>query len=65
MVVVNMLSKVAHFIPVKTTYSASEVAQVFVKEIMKLHDVLKKIVLVKDAKFTSKFWKDLFVGLGT
>ena len=31
---VDRLSKVAHFIPVKTTYSASEVAQVFSKEIV-------------------------------
>ena len=32
---------------------------------MRLHGVLKKIMLDKDTKFTSKFWKDLFEGLGT
>ena len=31
---------------------------------VRLHGVLKKIVLEKDEKFTSKFWKELFVGLG-
>jgi len=62
---VDRLSKVAHFILVKTTYSASEVAQVFIREIMRLYGVLKKVVLDRDAKFTSKFWKELFVGLGT
>ena len=65
MVVVDWLSKVAHFIPVKTTYSSSEVAQVFIREIVRLHGVPKKIVSDRDAKFTSKFWKELFAGLGT
>jgi len=65
MVMVERLSKVAHLIPINTTYSASEVAQVFIREIVELHGVPKKIVLDKDAKFTSKFWKELFEGLGT
>jgi len=64
MVVVNRLSKVAHFNPVKPTYSASEVEQVFIMEIMRLHGFPKNIVLDRDSKFTSKFWKELFVGLG-
>ena len=64
MVMVDRLSKVAHFIPVKTTYLASEVAQVFIREIVRLHGVPKKIVSDRDAKFTSKFWKELFAGLG-
>jgi len=42
-----------------------EVAQAFIREIVRLHGVLKNIVSNKDAKFTSKFWKELFVGLGT
>jgi len=65
MVVVDKLSKVSHFIPVKTTYSASEVAQVFIREIVRLHGVPKKIVLGRDANVTSKFWKELFAGLST
>eukprot|EP00253_Pinus_taeda_P024735 PITA_24735 len=62
---VDKLSKVAHFIPVKTTYLASEVAQVFIREIARLHGVPKNIVSDRDAKFISKFLKDLFAGLGT
>eukprot|EP00253_Pinus_taeda_P026623 PITA_26623 len=65
MVTVDRFSKVAHFIPVKTTYSTSEVAQVFIREIVILHGVPKTIVSDMDAKFTSKFWKDLFACLGT
>jgi len=63
--VVDRLRNVAHFIPVKTTYSTSKVAQVFMREIVIFHDLLKKIVSNIDAKFTSKFWKDLFTSLGT
>lgn len=49
MVLVDRLSKVAYFIPVKTTYSTSEVAQGLIREIVRLHGVPKKmIVLVRD-----------------
>ena len=65
MVVVDRLTKVAHFIPVKSTFSASDVAQVFIRDVVTLHGVPKNIVLDKDVKFTSKFWKELFAGLGT
>jgi len=41
------------------------VAQVFIKDVVGLPIVPNKIVSNKDAKFTSKFWKELFVGLGT
>ena len=64
MVVVDRLSKVAHFILVKTTYLASEVVQVFIREIVRIHGVPKKIMSKMDAMFTSKFWKELFAGLG-
>ena len=64
MVVVDGLTRVAHFIPVKSTYSASDVAQVFIRYVVRLHGVPRKIVSYKDAKFTSKFWKVLFTGLG-
>jgi len=64
MVVVDRLRKVAHFIPVKNTYSNSKVAQVFIMEIVRLDGVPKRIMSDKDANFTSKFWKELFVGLG-
>ena len=65
MVIVDRLTKVAHFILVKSTFSASDVAYIFIRDVVILHGVLKNIVSEKDAKFTSKFWKDLFAGLGT
>ncbi len=65
MVLVDRLSKVTHFIAVKSTNSANEVAHIFIKEIVRLQGLPMKIILDGDAKFTSKFWKDLFAGLGT
>ncbi|MCO5590556.1 hypothetical protein L7F22_044527 [Adiantum nelumboides] len=65
MVVVDMLTKVAHLLPVKKTYTASDISQLFVKEIFRLHGLPKRIISDRDAKFTSKFWKALFEALGT
>lgn len=65
MVVVDKFTKVAHFILVKYTNSASEVAQVFIREIMRLHGVPKNIISEIDKMFTSNFWKELFAILGT
>lgn len=65
MVVVEKLRKVAHFIAIKSTHKEIDVAHIFMKEIFRLHGISKKIILDMDAKFTSKFWKSLFVGFGT
>ena len=65
MVVLDRLTKVAHFIPVKSNYLDSDVAQLFMRDVVILHGVLKKIVSNRDAKLTSMFWKELFIGLGT
>ena len=65
MVVVDNLTKVAHFIPVKITRKESKIAYVYMKEIARLHGIPKIIVSDRDPKFTSKFWKGLFNGFGT
>jgi hypothetical protein len=43
-VVVDRLTKVAHFIPVKTTYTGAKLAEIYMERIVCLHDVPKKIV---------------------
>ena len=44
MVVVDKLSKATHFIPVKTTYKAANIADIFLKQIFRLHGVPKFII---------------------
>ena len=65
MVVIDKLSKAAHFIPVKTTYKAANIADKFLKQIFHLHGIPKVIILDRDPKFTINFWKSLFKGLNT
>lgn len=65
MVVVDKLSKSAHFIPVQSTYRAAQIANVFMQNIFKLHGLPKTIISDRDVKFTSVFWRTLFERLGT
>jgi len=65
MVMVERLSKVSHFITMKSINLGSEVAQIFIKEIVRLHGVPKKIISYKYANFTYRFWKELFLGFET
>ena len=65
MVVIDKLSKVAHFIPLKTTYKVANIADIFLKQIFRLHGILKVIILDRDPKFTGNLWKSLFKGLNT
>ena len=63
MVFVNKLSKETHFILVKTTYKAANIADIFMKQIFHLHGIPKIIILDRDPKFTGNFWNSLFKGL--
>ena len=65
MVVVDKLTKATHFIPVKTTHKATNIANIYMKEVARLHGISKAIVSDRDSKFTSNFWKGLFEGFGT
>jgi hypothetical protein len=64
MVVVDKLTKVAHFIHVKTTHKETNIVEIYMKEVVRLHGVPKAIVSDRDPKFTSNFWKGLFKGFG-
>jgi transposase InsO family protein len=58
-VIVDHLIKVAHFIPVNTTYYGAKLAELYVSRIVCLHGVPKKIMSDRDSQFTSKFWENL------
>jgi transposase InsO family protein len=64
-VIVDRLTKVAHFIPVKTTYSGLQLAELYMLRIVCLHGVPKKIVSNRGTQFTSRFWERLHENLDT
>ena len=64
-VVVDRLSKVAHFLPVKENIRASQLADLYISRIVVLHGVSKKIVSDRGSLFTSKFWLSFQEAMGT
>ncbi|TYK19512.1 ty3-gypsy retrotransposon protein [Cucumis melo var. makuwa] len=64
-VIVDKLTKSAHFIQGKSTYTASKWAQLYMTEIVRLHGVPISIGSDRDARFTSMLWKGLQLALDT
>lgn len=65
LVAVDRLSKYAHFCPLAHPYTAKQVAEVFIKEIIRLHWVPKTIFSDHDPLFMSLFWREIFKLQGT
>ena len=64
-VIVDRLTKFAHFLPIKVTDSINALSKLYVREIVRLHGVPVSIVSDRDSRFVSQFWQSLQKALGT
>ena len=64
-VVVDQLTKSAHFLPVRTDYSLDKLVELYIKEIVWLHGILVSIISDRDSRFTLRFWGKLQEALST
>jgi hypothetical protein len=65
MLVVDHLSKYAHFYALQNPFTTSIVAQIFMDQVFKIHGMPHSIVSNRDPTFTSNFWQELFKLQGT
>jgi hypothetical protein len=64
-VVVDRLTKFAHFYAILTEYSIVQVVELFFREVFKLHGLPKNIISDRDSRFIGTFWRELFWLVGT
>jgi hypothetical protein len=64
-VIVDKLTKTAHFIAVHTTYSVQHYAELYMDQIVRLHGILKTIISDRGTQFADRFWEQLHECLGT
>ncbi|KAD3069391.1 hypothetical protein E3N88_37271 [Mikania micrantha] len=64
-VIVDRLTKSAHFLPIRESYSSEKMAETYVREVVSRHGVPVTIVSDRDTRFTSHFWRNFQEELGT
>ena len=64
-VIVDRLTKSAHFLPVKTIYRAQHYAELYISRILSLHGVPRTIISDRGAQFVARFWEQFHSALGT
>ena len=64
-IVVDRLTKSAYFLPVRTDYSLDKLAELYIKEIVRLHGIPISIISDRDSRFTLRFWRKLQEALDT
>jgi hypothetical protein len=63
-IVIDRLTESAHFIPIKVTDPIPKLAELYIREIVRLHGIPASIVSDRDARFTSHFWQCLQDAMG-
>jgi len=58
-VIVDHLTKSAHFVPIKTGMFVAKLAEIYIEQIVRLHGIPSSIVSDRDPRFTSMFWESL------
>ena len=61
----DRLTKTAHFLPINMKYKLEKIAELYTKEVVRLHGIPTSIISERDPRFTSKFWESLQKSLGT
>ncbi|GJY96891.1 putative reverse transcriptase domain-containing protein [Tanacetum coccineum] len=64
-VIVDRLTKSAHFLPIREDYNMDRLARLYLNEIVARHDVPISIISDRDSRFTSRFWQSIQEALGT
>ena len=64
-VVVDRLTKYTHFFAISAHYTAAQVAELFFREVFRLHGLPKTIISDRDSRFMGGFWQELFRLVGT
>lgn len=64
-VVVDWLTKLAHFLSLNTAYSLEKLVELYIAKIVRLHGVPSSMVFDRDPRFTSRFWNQLQQSIGT
>ena len=61
----GQIDQAAHFLLVRTDYSLDKLAELYIKEIVRLHGIPISIISDRDPRFTSRFWGQLQEAMGT
>jgi len=61
LVIIDRLTKSAHFIPINIIFSLEKLTSLYISEIVRLHGVPSSIVSDRDPRFTSRFWESLMM----
>jgi transposase InsO family protein len=64
MVIIVKLTKYCHLVALSHPFKASDIAQVFLDNVYKLHSLPAKIITDRDPVFTSVFWREIMSKLG-